>query len=374
MPGSNAPIYRGNSRFRVDVTDFDNNYICSLPYQNMQGEWKLGIDNENVRFEVPYKVNQWLTPEMLVPGKHMIFLYDKLLPSANPIRFAGPLWDVTASSGGGTLNCSASGLLSLYKKRLFRFTQTYTGKPEEAILNVLTVINAVYRMFGTGVLGSIITAGTKNLTALLMHSEDNVIVFDLLKDICEMGDGIDLFTKWTGFDSTASAVIQLYGGRIKPVAPVLFLEYGARPSKDNLPGLSSYSLTKTAQPIANSSYVISSTSLAGNAQDIAARAEYGQLYEESEQGTVGLNSQIDTDARATLNLKKAPKAVIIPQLVLKGLDPLIDFTYGDQVQVTIDDGWASYDGIVRVVGWQSTIGRHDQMTNVVYLNGLSEVS
>lgn len=377
MPGQEAPAYLEDSRFRLEVTDFDGNYVCTLPYRDLQGEWKMGMDGENIRFIVPYRANPWLTPELLEPGKHMIFLYDRLMVTptqTSAIRFGGPLWDVTASSKEGTLNCSASGLLSLYKKRLLKANKTYTGKPEAAIQDLLAYTNTIKRMYGISVLGVIAQASATNLSSVAYLATKQGVIHDLVSEICNMGGGVDLFVKWTGNDLTAAATVQLYGGRIIPAGATIHLEHGGASSKGVLPLLDNYALTKTAQPISNSANVITQTFVAGVSVDAVAQAANDQLYETSEQNVVGITTQADVNARAALNVKKAPYKVDIPQLTLKGLDPFINFTYGDKAQVVIDDGWATYDKIVRIVGWQSSIGRHGQMTNTIFTNDLSEVT
>lgn len=369
------PGYTNDTRFSLDVVHPGLGYICSLPYNNIQGEWKMSSDGGNLRFSVPYRDNAWLTPDMLQPGEHWIMLTDNSMDPANNIRFYGPLWDATASSSEGTLSCGASDIMSVLKKRIVRtvfwadikYTST---KPENIISDILAnrIPGQGSVFFGSSDLtGHVAQNGSIALAKVSIKKDEMPVAFDEIQQLASLGDGVDYFTKWAGSGSSAVPTIELYGGRINPATTKFTLEYGSAPSKGKYPKLDGYALGINAESIINLSFVLGKNGLRSSQVSTFLPTNFaGGYYSED------LTTQAEVDAYATQLVKNTIS--FNPQVTIKGLDPFIDFTFGDKVHLVIDDYWASYDNTARIVGWQTTIGRHDQVTNVLYLNNLDLVS
>lgn len=111
------------------------NFLATLPYRNLQGEfWRNKADQ--IRFEVPLS-HQAITRSTFYPAQHEIWGYR------NGIKiFAGPLWDVTASSDNKVLSCSAEGLESYLEGRRLDAPVTYTNSYRESIINDLVINKA----------------------------------------------------------------------------------------------------------------------------------------------------------------------------------------------------------------------------------------
>lgn len=383
------PQYSDNSRFRLDVVDADGNFVCSLPYRDMQGEWKLGADAEQLRFTVPYRDNTWITPDKLVPGKHWIFLMDRGNLVGTPvIKFGGPLLDVTASSADGTLNCSATSILFILKKRIvanltgpspgMAENVTYTSKkPTEIITDLLVRAGTWQRVFRAGFFTDVQQAGTATIPSYVTNGAELPTYFDLINDVCDKAtEGLDYYVRWTGTSTTAVPTLRLYAGRIVPTTIKFGLEYGGGPGKGLLPLMQGYSLTRSIDTIGN--YVVVTNTQEGFdpgvAEDASSRSSLGMDYQLGFPGVEELTTTTLLTDYATARVKEHPYGSVLPQIVVKGIEPGQDFTYGDQIRLYINDGWASYDDVCRVVGWQSTFGRQDQVTTVIYFNNLSEVS
>lgn len=339
-----APISSSDARFTLETRDHNGQFVASMPYRNTQMEAFLGSQGSNFRCEIPYRSYKQVTPANLYPGIHELWFWDKEVPE-QPL-FAGPLWDATPSSDSGVISVSANDYLSYLAKRALKVNRTFANaEPASMMKNLIDYTNGVYP---TNIL-PFVASTSSGLATVTYKATDRGMISDLIDGISAMGSGVDYYM--TGQQ------LNLYGGRKKPSPGVQALEYGG--------ALSGYSVQYNAQSIANDYDMIGSDGTIGNAVNTTLRNSYDMLYQEEDSGS-DLTALASLNTAAASALKGTQATQVIPSIVTKKLSPLVDFDRGDQFAIVINDEYVQYNGLIRVVGWQLTVGQGDQFTVVIY--------
>lgn len=347
-----APIGGGNERFRLESHRHDGTFVAALPYRNLQSESFMGSQGGSLRGEVPFRGYKQVTAANLYAGIHELWLYDLSYSTSNPI-FSGPLWDATPSSSTGTVSVAAQDPLSYLVKRLLKVTKVYTAQqPADMMIDLFNYTNGIR---ATNITTSKITSNAQTVTQTYKAGERNKIL-DLFDSISAMGDGVDYYARGN--------VLTFYGGLKNPSSSTKVLEYGG--------DLDGYSVQYNAEGICNDLDEISSDNgLIGHAADAGLQTTYDALYQESESSDL-INITSLNNSAAT-RLKPQKQTLVIPSIVTKKYSPVMDFDFGDQFTIIIDDEYTQYNGLIRVKGWQITIGQGDNVTTVIYNNDTSAV-
>jgi len=363
-----TPLTSPNQRFIVELHNNAFGYIGTLPYNNMQGEFKLGHDGASIRMTIPYKDYAWITPDVLYPGKSEIWIYDSLVSATVPI-YQGQLWDLTANSSDGTLSISTSDYLT-YLARRIPTTSTIAISAKDPAQAIADLVNVTMSAETAGGVGFTVTPTTSAVTAYKITATYNRT---------QLLNYLDIIDDWAALSSSGAVEYYMIDGNqmhvlttgavgevLSPVAPAR-LEYGG--------ALTSYSFTVQAENLANYYFTTDQDNkLFSSASDAPSIAAYGRAYQMAEaQDHVLTQAQLDALSATRVKAAKTPR--LIPQMVLRTnlLVPRRDFYYGSLLDVYINDGWTQYDQQVRVVGWQLTVGRSNRATVVIYANDLNEV-
>lgn len=351
-----APVGNSSGRFALESHAHDGSFITSLPYANIQSEAFLGTQGQQLRVDIPYRNYSQVTPDNLYPGKHELWLFDYAYSLTDPL-FAGPVWDCTASSSTGVVNCSAQDPLSYLAKRELRDFTTYNDEqPADIIVDLMNYVNTQYPTIMTGVKMS----DNAKTVGVTWQAADYNKIKDLIDKAAAMGDGVDYYFRTLD----GQHVLRAYGGKIAPPVGDIVMEYGG--------SLDGYSNQYNAQRLANDYAVVGSNGIEGRATNVAKQTEYQALYMDSESGSDLSASTSLADAAAT-ELKSIQSTDEIPSITTHLYSPVKDFDFGSQFRIVIDDGYVQYDQVIRAVGWQLTIGGADNITTVIYTNDTEEV-
>lgn len=341
-------IGSATARFAFESHDHAGNFTAALPYRNAQGEFMLNATGSQMRCEIPYRGFSQITQANLFAGKHELWVYDRKVSTISPI-FQGPIWDITADSSAGVLAVSAQDPLSYYAKKVLRTNKTYSALPEAAMSNLISYVGLANVPAS---ITSISTAsnGATNIS-LRYRSYDRIVIADALNDISQMGDGVDYYIR--------GGVFYLYGGKIRPTAKSYALEYGG--------ALNQHSVQWNAQTLVNDYELLSNNGRLGAASNTSKQTEYGVVYQAVDSGS-DLTSTTALNGAASTYLKANKSTKVIPTIVTATKTPVLDFDFGDQFQIVINDGYVQVNKTIRVIGWQLTIGQGDNITTVIYTN------
>lgn len=347
------PIALGSSRFELAAYDHNGEITAVVPYNNIQGESFLNKPHQ-LRCNIPYRAYSWLTPETLYPGMHELFLFDNEAP--NPL-FAGPIWTAIADSSSGVLNVSAQCPLSYLAKRTVQSDRVFTAEaPANIIADLITYVNA---QRATNI-GSFVATVNASVMSQTWKGVDSDTILDIITNLLTMLDGTDIFSR----SVVGGHTINIYGGKLNPTVSPRAWEYGGV--------LKQFTLQVDASTITNDYKFYGSNGLFGAASNPTKQAEYDALYSTADRNS-DLVNQAALTASATTNLQGLVDPSQLPTIVVKDKFPQVDFDFGDQFTIAINDGWAQYNDLIRIVGWQYTIGQQDNVTTNIYTNDTSEV-
>lgn len=358
MNSPQPPFSPAGARFRVEIHNKDATYVMTVPYRNIQMEAFLGDRGAQLRCEIPFRGFPFITQAKLYSGIHELWLFDKYYQSGSVPIFAGPIWDITVNSGGGVLSLAAQDALSYLAKRVLKTAKSYAAQqPADMMSDLLT--------YTSGIRALLMTANKQTSNAATVtvsyQAAARLLILDLFKSIAAMGDGVDYYCRHDGTTNQ----LMLYGGLKKPTKLTRQLSYGGQ--------MASYSLQYNASSISNDEDLVSSTGLIGNAVDAAKQATYNALYQKVTTGS-DLQTTASLNTAAAVLLANDNDTLIVPTFTVKALTPLVDFDFGDQFNLYINDEYAQYTGTIRVTGWQLTIGQGDQTTAVIYTNDIGTLS
>jgi hypothetical protein len=382
-----APVGQPNSRYSMELRRVsDNSYLGTVPFKDLQAEWKLGNSGANLRCSIPYRGEyDWITPDLLWPGKTELWLRDNMVtiepggvPTTSPdasVIFAGPILDVTASSSDGTLSVAAANYLFYLKKRILRnnifWSSISSGR--ETMSNVMYYLNGgavpqplwnfKIRPAGPDRTFDMFQLYPTNSWDLRYATTDMINALDLLDDLTQVSD----FEYYMFLDRLVMSKAKGFTDD----KPRRTFTYGA-PRADF--AISNYSFSVQAENTANLYYTVSGPYIHSQI-DNAAMGEYGTMYQEADMSGTAVTPEAN-QALADNMIKTTARAMRTPQLVFRSdeLTPFRTFYYGQVMRVEIEDGWVQYAGELRVTGWQLTITGTGNATTTVYTNDLSGVA
>lgn len=341
------------------MTDFDlylqlrdGTYIGSVPFYDLQGEFRMNEPDE-LRFNfVNLDVANYIDPAMLEEGLTEVVLMR------NGIKiFVGPIWDITASSDAGKINLVANDVSSYLKHRRvssdIKFTKKQYGY---AVWKIISDSQAM----DYGNLG--ITLGNNPTTAsgsFTYTKKSGTVLYTAITKLAEGTNGFD-------WEITPERVLNIYYPRLQSTANIV-LHYPTNINKYSLQGMGSF--------VANDVFIRGGGKFVSDVyRDTTSLAKYGlRQYTKSDSG---LKSKAKVDALAKQELINRKGSKRTPQLTVDSsqINPFEgDLTYGNIVQTTIKDGWAQFDGPMRYTGCQLSIGKHGQETLVLYMSDPREV-
>lgn len=354
----------GSKVYIVETRTKDGKRVAVMPYQNLQMEFLLN-EPGNCRFQVPIN-HSVVTRNNIEEIVHEVWVWRTGSASGSPVQlFAGPIWEIDTNSDGSSLQITANGLLSYFKKRLIDvnlvWKTTNTGPGICSYLINWTQTKSFGALNITPYEGGSIAANFPGVSLgyeLSYRSWETKVVYDAINDL---GDNVS-----TGFD------YEIIPGSRK------FRTY--TPSKGNtIPGslrypvnISNYYMPRFGSRITNDFTIIGpgdgEKTLRGFAKDTNSMAKYGLM--ESYDSWGDAKSIGSLYSRALKFLAEHKTTTAVPNITLRGdLAPFI-FSYapGDYVRVQIDNGYDQFDKVVRMTGYQLTAGEDDYETINVYLD------
>lgn len=336
----------------------DGLYVATIPGYSLQGEVFLNRADQ-IRFSVP-QFHQDVTRDSLQEVAHELWLWDEDIPSA-PI-FAGPIWDIIASSDGKQLEVSAEGLESYFEKRRVNWDLIYNLEERGEIAWDLISRS---QQETQGDLG--ITKGTVTPSGVLgnqtYHASEGIMILDVINEFAELKDGFD----WkidSGTRQFNTWWPKKHAGEI-----VGTLEYGEDTA------FTRYAMQLQGKYIANDLLLTGPEgAVPVNAVDTVSRDTYGLMQRSEQYSEARTQDELVDRADYILQIRKRPK--FIPTVVMHSneFDPFNGpFNLGDVFQVVIDDGYVQYDTPMRWVGFQFSLSSQGKVTVTLYLNDLREL-
>ena len=339
--------------FRMDLQYMDETYIGTIPFADLQGEFRMNQPNE-IRFKTSgIDLSTYVNPVSQVrAGLTECVLYrndDKI--------FTGPIWTIDTTSGKQVLNIMAQGVSSYLKQRIVAADTRFTKKRFAYGLWKL-IQDAQALPYGN--MG--ITLGLDATTPTATYSFTRKSNTTLMKAADKLSAGS------TGFDweVTPERKLMMYYPRIQTQSNVR-LEYGG--------AIKSYSVRDVGTQIANDVFVVGANKYVSNTYtDAASMVKFGRRQYVKQDSSLKSKSKVDSVAKTQLTLRKNPR--LIPQLTINSeiVNPFDDaLSYGNLIYVTIDDGWTQFNGQMRSSGFQLSIGKHGNETFVLYVNDTREI-
>jgi len=339
--------------FRMDLQTRDGTNIGTIPFFDLQGEFRANMPNE-IRFKTSgVDLYTYISPvSQLKAGYTECVLYR----NDDPI-FGGPIWTINTNSKDKILNIMAQDASSYLKQRTISGDIKFTKKQfSYAAWKLISDAQAL----SNGDLG--ITLGKTSTTATASFSftrKSGTTIYKALEKLSAGSTGFD----WQ-FDAKKQFLI--YAPRIQTVSNVR-LEYGG--------SIKSYAVVDMGSQIANEVFARGAKKFVSSTYtDAASMAKYGRRQYSPSDTALKSKAKVDAFAKSTLTLRREPK--LIPQLVIntENVNPFEDdVTYGCLMYTTIDDGWVQFDGLMRSSGFQLTIGKHGNETFVLYINDTREI-
>lgn len=331
--------------WRLESYDRHRKFLGVLPHSNLQGEF-FGDKADQIRFDVPQH-HEMVTPITLSAGINEIWAYRN-----DVLVYAGPLWDMTINDA--RISCTSEGLESYFELRRIQNDVAYNGNRTTVAWDLIAKSQALPDSDLGIVQGTVDPAGA---IAIRYWGSEGRIISETLADLSAEGE----------FDF-----------KITPNRQANFI-YPKRQATSRsrliFPGsIKNYSIQINGKWALNDIYVRGNGAFVTPVIDTAKRAQYG-----SRQGTVtnsNLKSltQLANYADEMIKLRRDSRwlpTITIDASIINPFDG--DISYGDIVQVTIDDGWVAYDGPMRVAGWQVTVDKGGNESVNLYMNDMREI-
>lgn len=340
--------------YRMETRTKAGAFKAWIPYANLQGEWFMNKPDQ-IRFDVPIH-HPNVSFDTIYPARDEIWLYRN-----DVVIFAGPLWDMTASSSDGSWTCSAMGLESYLDHRRIDWDYNVSMAAADIGWDLISRTQAL-------------TDGQLNITKGTVPASPTVPVTHTRAQGEMIFDVIDKLAQSTnGFDWEINSATRQYNCWVP--RKDTFAKAGMWFDKDNGGGnLKSYSLQLMGEYAANDVLIHNddqyAVAISGTNRPI-----YGLLQYSDADGSATTGTALAASAQFTRNLRQVPKR--IPGVVTDGdtYNPFDgDCWYGDRVPVYISDGSVYYNEDMRCIGMQVSVSKHGSETFVIYLNDLREVA
>ncbi len=339
--------------FRIDLQFRDGTYIGTIPFADLQGEFRMNQPNE-IRFKTSsVDLLKYVNPvSQLRAGLTEVVLYRN-----GAVIFCGPIWTIDTASNDKILNIMAQDVASYLKQRYISADTKFTKK--RFAYGLWKLIQDAQAL-SNGSLG--ITLGQDAATPTGSFSFTRKSGTTLLKAADKLCAGS------TGFDWQIDSQrrLMMYYPRIQ-VQSNIRLEYGGN--------IKSYSVRDVGTQIANEVFTVGANKyISSTYTDADSMTKFGRRQYVANDSSLKSKSKVDSNSKTQLSLRKNPR--LIPQLVINAeiANPFNDgITYGNLVYTTIDDGWVQFDGLMRCSGFQLSIGKHGNETFVLYINDTREI-
>jgi hypothetical protein len=337
--------------FRLEARTRAGLYLATLPFRDLQGEWWRNKVKQ-LRFTLPLH-HEVVTRTNVDPGKTEVQLFR------NDVRiYTGPIWNATASSGDGTLQCDSESLESYLDLRRLDQDLRYSAQPGGSVM--WDLINRAQT--GTdAALG--FTSGTiqtaPNRTVSWLKNDGNM--YGTI--VSEFADNTSVGFDWEIDDQRR---LQVYYPR-PSTASRSKLEYGGV--------VTGYSLQVQGKWAANDVVIKGDEAIRSTPViDTGRRSSYGlrQYFESNTDLTT--NTAANDYAQRVLNLHRDVRTT--PQVSLRttDLNPFNgDIWFGQTAPVVIADDWTQFNQTMRCEGWQLTAGKHGNETIILYMTDMREV-
>lgn len=325
-------------------------YLATLPYRNLQGEfWRNKADQ--IRFEVPL-YNTGLTRTNFFPAKTEVWVIRN-----GAKVFVGPLWDATPSSDNGTISCAAEGIESYLEGRRIKEDVKYTGARSATAWDLINGAQTGTDAALGIIQGTINTAG--NFTIEWMKN-DGEYISDAMETLSKGNEGFD-------WEIDVNRAFNLYYPR-PAVASRVKLEWPTT--------IKRYSVQMLGKFEANDVFVKGKDDLRSQPViDTSKRAEYGLRQVTISATDLETLDQANDYGEQVLNLRRDIRE--IPSVVLNTdlVNPFNgDIWFGQTAPVVISDGWVQYDQVMRLNGFQLSVGKQGNETFNLYMSDLREVA
>mgnify|MGYP000854541262 CR=1 FL=1 len=334
----------------VESRLMNGEYLATLPFRDLQFETMLSKSG-GARFTMPLNAVQKLTLTELEEGRTEIHI------ARNGVKiYAGPLWDLDISSSDNTVKATSESLESYMELRQVEVDTEYNGVYGTAAWNL---INQTQTTNGTFYItrGTAVGAGGP---AGLVKIDAAEIIYDQLENISDGALGFD----WV---ITPDRVYNQYYPRINTRAKVV-LEYPGSIVRYGLQRQGKYLRNKVRTIGPNgvlTDYVTDSTSI----------SKYGVRHYAESKTDLKTTTLLNNNSALVLAQRKLPK--LVPTVSVKStlINPFEnDITLGQITRVIINDGYVQYNEDMRLVGFQTTVGKQGQESFIFYMNDLREGS
>ncbi len=326
--------------------------VAQLPYFNIQMEDMLN-DAGALRVDLPVfhpNVSRLTVEE----GVHELWLWRK-----GSLIFAGPLWQISGDASTKVIHLTANGLLSYFNFRRIDQTITYpTTSNGPAIAGALITMSQA-RSFGDLKIKDKHTNGPAHGYKVTYNFWERPNVLNEIQNLAN--NDVTGFDYWIEPLTREFRTASPQRGTVKPTV----LEYQSN--------ISEYSLPRAASTIVNSDAGLGpgdgEAMMTRVVSDVQSMVKYGLMEGEVETKNAKSFVQVEQQARKDLNLRK--RASTIPTLTMKGRDlPFIGtFTPGDNARIRIDNGYDQFDRVLRMTGYQLTVGTNDEESVNIYIEG-----
>jgi hypothetical protein len=337
--------------YRVESRTLAGAYLAALPYRNLQFE--LGWNKAyTARFELPL-YHDAVSSSTLQPGLHEIWIWRN-----GVLVKAGPLWDVTPSSGEASINCNMADVVDYLDCRLVG-DQNYVTTDQGSI--AWGLISTSQSLTG-GALGIVQGTTATGITRSESWKQfDNKYVLEAISDLSSLTQGFDF-----SIDPSTRAFNAIYPRPQRNNGLQLIYPYHIR----------KYSVQYMGKFLRNSVGVAGTEPAYSTAVDTTSRSTYGlREYADSYRDAATV-TDLNNYASRLRDIRKDVKTY--PTVTLN--NDLIDIfntnviKYGDLVGVQISDGYVQINQTLRYISAQITVDKQGAEAVVLYLQDQRELN
>lgn len=340
--------------FRMDLQFRDGTNIGTIPFADLQGEFRMNQPNE-----IRFKTSSADLPNYVNPVSQLKAGLTECVLYRNGAKiFTGPIWTIDTTSDEKILTIMAQDVSSYLKQRIVAADTRFTKKRfAYALWKLISDAQAL----SNGSLG--ITLGQDAVTnptgTFSFTRKSNTTLAKAASKLCDGSTGFDWLIN-------PDRQLMMYYPRIQTQSNVR-LEYGG--------GIKSYSVRDVGTVVANEVFAVGGNKYVSSTYtDADSIAKFGRRQYVVQDSSLKSKSKADSVAKTQLSLRKNPR--LIPQVTINTeiVNPFVDdLSYGNLIYVNIDDGWVQFDGLMRSSGFQLSIGKHGDETFVLYINDTREI-
>lgn len=327
----------------------NGSFAAVLPFRNLQFEIFMNRAS-STRFDLPLH-HAAVQASLIEGGKHEIWIYRN-----NTLIKAGPLWDLTASSSGSTIACTAEDLTAYLEVNLIEADASFTDIDQGQIAWSLINTWQGLTMGTRGITqGSIPASVNRQRT---YKKSDGKNIYEAIMDMVEQDNGFD-------FELTPQRVFNVYPPR-RTRDRGLTLELGAGLRHISVNHQGKYRRSRVLMKGPEDTYV--------EAEDTVSRDTYGRASIAVSATDITSSDTLTERAGLERDRRRLPK--VTPQIsVVPTINPYdSDIRMGDTITIKAQAGYIQYNEQFRLVGWQTTVGAQGNESFVFYFNDDREVA